>query len=111
MALGSTLATSTLTARQRVDVRTNARRRRARAQERAARMASHEMTPAETLCVELLIGGKTIGEIATYRKVSVAAIYQNVRYAMKRTGTRTREQLVAWWAVRRMAAQQEEIAA
>jgi DNA-binding CsgD family transcriptional regulator len=77
------------------------------------------LTPRQIEYIEALIAGKSVPQIAKAQGCYRENVTQVLIAARKRTGTKTREQLAVWWAMRKLstralppvAAQQEEIAA
>jgi DNA-binding NarL/FixJ family response regulator len=68
------------------------------------------LTPRQEACVDALIDGLRISEIAQKLGVRSTCVSEIVHDAMYRTGCKTREQLAAWWAVRKLGFRQRTAA-
>ena len=59
------------------------------------------LTSRQIEYLERMIAGETVAEIAFETGCAKQNVHEVLRAAVKRTGNRTREQLVAWYAIRR----------
>lgn len=61
-----------------------------------------ELTMRQEQCVNALIEGRRVKDIGPMLGITFTCVSEVLHDAMCRTGCRTREQLAAWWAVRKL---------
>ena len=69
------------------------------------RRPSQSLTPVESDILALLVQGYTVKEIAHMRQRTVPTVNMELRYARKRTGSKTTFQLCAWYAAKSLASE------
>ena len=63
------------------------------------------LTPRQAQCVDLLIEGYRVKDIGLQLGIRPTCVSEILHDAMYRTGTKTREELAAWWALRKVGFQ------